>query len=128
MGNGKSTRIYSDSWLLGMARGKVKSPPSFLSSEATMDALIDPHTSWWNMHLIDLSFDPPEAQQIKSTHLCSIPQPNILIWPKENSGVYLVKFGYKALYDENLPNPILPLEVAAQKNCLAWDLEAKSTR
>ena len=102
MGDGKSTRIYGDSWLLGMIGGKVSSPPSFLSSEATVDALIDPHTGWWNVHLIDLCFYPAEAQQIKSIPLCSIPQPDILIWPKENSGVYSVKSSYKALCEENL--------------------------
>lgn len=116
MGDGKSTCIYGDSWLLGTAGGKVSSPPSFLSSEATVDALIDPHMGWWNVHLIDLCFYPPEAQQIKSIPLCSVPQPDILISPKENSGVYSVKFGYKALCEEDLQNPILPQEAAAQKS------------
>ena len=73
VGDGKHTRIYGDSWLLGTTGGNVSSPPFFLSSEATVDALIDPHTGWWNVHLIDLCFYPPEAQQIKSIHLCFVP-------------------------------------------------------
>ena len=78
VGDGRSTHIYCDSWLLGTVRGKASSPPSFLSSKATVDALINPHTGWWNVHLIDLCFYPPEAQQIKPIPLCSIPQPDIL--------------------------------------------------
>ena len=69
MGDGKSTRIYYDAWLLGMAKGKVSSPPSFLSLEAIVDALIDPHMRWWNVQLIDLCFYPPEAQKIKNPSL-----------------------------------------------------------
>lgn len=79
MGDGKSTRIYYDAWLLGMVEGKVSSPPSFLSSEVNVDALIDPHTRWWNVQLIDLCFYPLEAQKIKSIPLCSVPQRDILI-------------------------------------------------
>ncbi|KAK9991244.1 hypothetical protein SO802_026229 [Lithocarpus litseifolius] len=110
VGDGKSTRIYYDAWLLGTAEGKVSFPPSFLSSEATVDALIDPHTRWWNVQLIDLCFYALEAQKIKSIPLCSVPQPDILIWPKENSGVYSMKFGHKALCDEDSPNLVLPQE------------------
>ena len=43
---------------------------------------------------------PPEAQQIKSIHLCSIPQPDILIWPEVNSGDYSIKTDYKALQEK----------------------------
>nr|POF16666.1 hypothetical protein CFP56_67884 [Quercus suber] len=77
--------------------GKIVTPPSLLSREATMDCLIDPHSGWWNTHLIDLCFYPPEAKLIKSLPLCSTLQLDTLIWPKENSGNYSIKTGYKFL-------------------------------
>lgn len=91
------------------------SPPNLLSPEANVDTLIDSLTGWWNSHLIDLCFYPPEAQHIKSLPLCSTPQPDILIWPKENSGNYTVKSGYKALMESSTLESDKPVVSAAQK-------------
>ena len=52
---------------------------------------------WWNTHLIDRHFYPLDAKLIKSLPLCSIPQSDMLIWSKENTGTYSVKSGYKLL-------------------------------
>lgn len=54
-------------------------------------------SGWWNTHLIDLQFYPSNAKLIKSLPLCSIPQPDTLIWPKEKRGNYSIKSGYKLL-------------------------------
>ena len=62
-----------------------------------MAVLINPVSGWWNVHFIDRHFYPPDAKLIKSLPLCSTPQPDILIWPKEKSGNYSVKSGYKLL-------------------------------
>uniref|UniRef100_A0A7N2M7C9 Reverse transcriptase zinc-binding domain-containing protein n=1 Tax=Quercus lobata TaxID=97700 RepID=A0A7N2M7C9_QUELO len=48
-------------------------------------------------NLIDRHFYPPDAKLIKSLPLCSIPQSDVLIWPKEKTGTYSVKSGYKLL-------------------------------
>uniref|UniRef100_A0A7N2L779 RNase H type-1 domain-containing protein n=1 Tax=Quercus lobata TaxID=97700 RepID=A0A7N2L779_QUELO len=63
-----------------------------------MIVLINPVSGWWNVHFIDSHFYPPDAKLIKSLPLCSTPQPDILIWPKEKYGNYSVKSGYKLLY------------------------------
>uniref|UniRef100_A0A7N2MJM2 Uncharacterized protein n=1 Tax=Quercus lobata TaxID=97700 RepID=A0A7N2MJM2_QUELO len=62
-----------------------------------MAVLINPVSGWWNIHFIDRHFYPPDAKLIKSLPLCSTPQPDILIWPKEKSGNYSVNFRYKLL-------------------------------
>ena len=93
IGDGKTIRIFEDAWLLNSEGGRIVTPPTLLSREASMDCLIDPHSGWWNTHLIDLCFYPPKAKLIKSLPLCSTFQPDTLIWPKENSGNYLVKNG-----------------------------------
>lgn len=59
--------------------------------------LINPASGWWNTYLIDRHFYPPDAKLIKSLPLCSIPQSDMLIWPKEKIGIYTVKLGYKLL-------------------------------
>nr|POE48158.1 putative ribonuclease h protein [Quercus suber] len=59
--------------------------------------LIIPSSGWWNIRLIDRYFHPPNAKLIKSLPLCSIPQSDMLIWPKEKTGIYFVKSGYKLL-------------------------------
>ncbi|KAK7860326.1 hypothetical protein CFP56_039662 [Quercus suber] len=55
--------------------------------------LIIPASGWWNIRLIDRYFHPPNAKLIKSLPLCSIPQSDMLIWPKEKTGIYFVKSG-----------------------------------
>ena len=85
--------------MLNSEGGRIVTPPSLLFREATVDCFIDPHSGWWNTHLINLCFYPPEAKLIKSIPLCSTFQPNTLIWPKESSGNYSVKMGYKFLWD-----------------------------
>ena len=80
-----------------------------------MDCLINPHSGWWNTHLIDLCFYPPKAKLIKSLPLCSTFQPDTLIWSKENSGNYLVKTGYKFLCDTPDVDLIDSKEAMAQR-------------
>ena len=75
----------------------ISPPPTFLSTEATIDAIINSHLGWWNSYLIDLCFNPLEAQQIKSIPLCATPQLGILIWLKENNGANSVKKAYQTL-------------------------------
>ena len=99
IGDGKNIRIFEDAWLLNSEEGRVVSPPTILSTEAIVNTIIDPHSGWWNTHLIDLCFYPPEAKLIKALPLCSTIQPDTLIWPKEKSGNYSVKTGYKTLCD-----------------------------
>ncbi|KAL0017269.1 hypothetical protein SO802_004338 [Lithocarpus litseifolius] len=107
-------RIFHDSWL-NSPEGKVLSPQNLLAPDSTVDTLIDAQTGWWNTHLIDLCFYSPEAALIKSLPLCTVPQPDILIWPKENSGIYSVKSGYKCLMDFATLDIVRPTVSVAQK-------------
>ena len=127
VGDGKSIRIFHDSWLLNSLDGKVVSPQNSLAPDSTVDTLIDAQTSWWNTHLIDLCFYPPEAALIKSLPLCIVPQPDILIWPKENSGMYFVKSGYKCLMEIATFDTIRPIVSVAQKYFWKKHLETECT-
>ena len=111
VGNGKSIRNFHDSWLLNSLEGKVVSPQNFLAPNSTVDTI-----GWWNTHLIDLCFYPPESAFIKSLPLCTVPQLDILIWPKENSSTYSVKSGYKSLMEIATLDTVKPTVSAAQKS------------
>ena len=130
VGDGKSIRIFHDSWLLNSPVGKVVSSQNSLAPDSTVDTLIDAQTGWWNTHLIDLCFYPPEAALIKSLPLCTVPQPDILIWPKENSGMYSVKSGYKCLMELATLDTVRPIVSAAQtsfwKNIWKLNVPGKS--
>nr|POE64187.1 putative ribonuclease h protein [Quercus suber] len=80
-----------------MEGGRIATPQSDLGAEATVALLINRTSGWWNAHLIDRRFYLRDARLIKSLPLCSTPQPDILTWPKEKSGNYSVKSGYKLL-------------------------------
>ena len=125
VGDGKSIRIFHDSWLPNSSDGKVASPQNSLALDSTVDTLIDAQTGWWNTHLIDLCFYPPEVALIKSLPLCTVSQPDILIWPKENSGTYLVKSGYKSLMEVDTFDTIRPPILATQKSFwkIIWKLK-----
>ena len=98
--DGKNTRIFQDAWLPNLNDGRIIFHWALLASNATIDVLINPQSSWWNMSLIDQCY-PFDAHLIKSLPLCTTPQPNSLIWPVERNGHYLIKTGYKALCEES---------------------------
>ena len=115
VGDGKTIWLFKmlGYWTLLMVR--LHLPQVTLALEIIVDTISNPYTSWWNTHLIDLCFYPPEAQYIKSLPLCSTPQPNILIWPKEKSGHYSMKLGYKALTELSLSDLVRTEQLEAQK-------------
>lgn len=59
--DGKSTRIFHDAWLLNTDGGRILSPQNLLAIEAVVNTLINSAMSWWDTHLINLCFYPPEA-------------------------------------------------------------------
>ena len=73
IGNGLTTQIYHDYWLLGEGSGSVMSPISVLLADARVADLIDANSGWWNVYLLEMCFLPFEAQKIKSIPLCLTP-------------------------------------------------------
>ncbi|XP_075645306.1 putative mitochondrial protein AtMg00310 [Castanea sativa] len=72
IGDGTQIRIFNDNWLPHECDGKIISPPSIIPRNATVFALIDSGSCWWNSQLIDESFLPFETQKIKDIPLCAI--------------------------------------------------------
>ena len=68
-----------------------------MAREWTVSQLIDSDTGGWNHHLVESLFLPFEAQRIMAIPLCMSRQEGCIIWPRCNSGVYLVKTSYQML-------------------------------
>jgi hypothetical protein len=56
LGNGQRIRIWHDKWFPSSTDNRVHSPVQDLSQEATVDALLDPVSGWWNYDLIHSLF------------------------------------------------------------------------
>ena len=56
IGDGTSVKIFKDSWPLGSNSGRILSPVSVLSEDATVDQLVDSESRWRNTSLIDSIF------------------------------------------------------------------------
>jgi len=96
VGDGHHVKIFLDKWL-PIGEGVLVSSSGELHPEATVSKLINQVSGWWNVQLIDCCFHPPDATRIKALPLCSTPQPDVLIWPLEKSGKYLVKSSFRLL-------------------------------
>ena len=79
LGDGRSIKIYDDSWLPGKESAKVLSPRISALEGATVDCLIRPDTRTWDHGLIDQLFLWFEAQRIKAIPLCWSSQANSII-------------------------------------------------
>lgn len=87
VGNGGSITIYKDGWIPGTSSGRIVSPISGLGSEATVAKLIDQASGCWKSRVIEESFLPFEAQQIKAIPLCTSIQSDFLYWSLERNGI-----------------------------------------
>ena len=99
IGDGSSVKIFKDSWLPDVHSGRVLSPVSVLSEDATVDQLLDSESRWWNTNLVETIFIPSEAQQIKSIPVCHSAQKDFLFWPLSRTSMYQVHSGYHLLGD-----------------------------
>ena len=103
IGNGLSTKIWSDKWLPPPSSGKPLTPPCTLPHDACVSNLmLDVGT--WNKKLIDQIFCPGDAQLITSLVLSARRVDDKLIWSREKSGIYSVRSAYWLLCENIYAN------------------------
>ena len=95
IGLGKSIHIWGDNWLPKRHKAKIISPMGPGGDTALVSELIDPVNRTWRDEVIDRMFLECEAAVIKNIPLCRTIQDNVLIWPFNPDGEYLVKSGYR---------------------------------
>ena len=119
IGLGKSVYIWGDNWLPFKAAPNVVLPKVEGSGLTMVSDLIDPVYKGWNEDAIDRTFFAFEATTIKNIPLYRSIQDDVLLWPFNPDGVYIVKFGYRFLYDKQCRKKPSPFEVEVLK--LLWN-------
>jgi hypothetical protein len=72
----------------------VQSKPVLLDPNATVNALIDGDTHWWNLPLLDNLFTREEAQLILTLPVSMTSQEDTCIWRGTNNGSFSVRSAY----------------------------------
>ena len=115
IGSGDSIHIWGDNWLPIKAIPKLLSPFIEDSTITFVRDLIDQEQKVWREDVLENSFYPFEVSIIKNIPLCRTIQEDVLIWPFNPDGTYIVKSGYKFLYEEHLGRQPGPSENEALK-------------
>jgi hypothetical protein len=65
-----------------------------LPMDATVSAVVDPDSRWWNVPLIYSMFSKEEADCITVIHLSKYGQPDLQIWRGTSTGEFKVRSAY----------------------------------
>ena len=116
IGDGNSARIWHDNWLPTQRHRKVISPCSSLPPKSKVSQLINPHTKTWNLPFLKQIFIPYDVVAIQSIPLSHNPTLDVIIWPHNHDGVYLVHSSYHFLHQEETSTQPSPSNSDAQKS------------
>ena len=95
IGNGKSTRIWEDAWLLEGKEGKVESPKPPGCKVTKVSELISNFR--WKSTLIFRIFSSQEAGNILKIPISLTSRPDCYFWSHSKNGQYTVRSAYEAL-------------------------------
>ena len=97
IGDGRSTTIWGECWLLVKHSPKIVSPWIGALANAKVSALIDQEHKTWKEEVLDANLVSFEANMIKKIPLCHTDQADTLTWPFNPTREYTVKSGYTFL-------------------------------
>jgi hypothetical protein len=98
-GNGKSISIWQDRWIL-MPFTYSSVTKQVLDHDATISALIDNDTKWWNIPLLQQVFSLEEEMTIYQILVCLRQQCNRLMWFGMKNGDFYVLNAYHLAYGQ----------------------------
>ena len=103
IGNGKSTNIWEDAWLLEGKQGKVESPKPLGCTITKVSELISSFR--WKSPLIFRTFTPYEARNILKMPISVTNRPDCYYWRHGTTGKYTVRSAYEAFTaEDSMPN------------------------
>jgi len=100
IGDGRSTVIWGERWLLVKHSPKIVSPCTGALAGAKVCVFIDNEHRKWKDEVLDANLLRFEVDTIKKIPLCHTDQADTLTWPFTPMGEYTVKFGYTFLQHE----------------------------
>lgn len=95
MGNGSSTNIWNEKWIIDNSDGLIH-PLALVphSAPSTVDHLIDWETRTWNLEQINNFISYSEARSIEPTLMGDHSGTDCLVLPWTKNRTYSVKSGY----------------------------------
>ena len=94
VGNGAQICIWKDKWLPQRMTYMIHSSPIGLHPQATVSALINEDTRWWDSSLLDSMFSKEEVSIVQSIPVSMSNQEDRCIWRGTKDGHFTVKSAY----------------------------------
>ncbi|XP_074266422.1 uncharacterized protein LOC141589691 [Silene latifolia] len=100
IGNGLSTRVWHDAWLVGTQTERVLFPRVDGHDAMVVAELMNTTCSGWNTELISSLFLPFECERIKNIRVSELKPEDTWYWVAEKDGIFSVKPAYRRLAGE----------------------------
>lgn len=102
IGNGNSTKVWSESWLSTSSHLPICGPPKEIDRDLVVADLLVRDSVQWNRQKIE-SILPSVAHLIYQIFPSSLNAEDRFCWQRTKSGIYSVRSGYYAMIDESPP-------------------------
>ncbi|KAF8096828.1 hypothetical protein N665_0300s0005 [Sinapis alba] len=107
IGNGESTRIWSDSWIHPKTHLKPIGPVALQDKDLMVSDFLTRETKEWNNNCMETLL-PELAEHILSIKPSVLGTEDSYIWPLQQSGEYTVKSGYFSVHSfDSQSTPLL---------------------
>jgi ribonuclease HI len=104
VGNGQSINIWSDNWIHHQIGSKTWSPKPDNTDLQKVCDLFDPLNNTWKEDIIQQTFFPYEANQIRNIPLTYTMDEDVPRWLGTKDGEFTVRSGYYAIMEWNREN------------------------
>ncbi|KAG6625150.1 hypothetical protein CIPAW_16G076300 [Carya illinoinensis] len=101
IGDGASTEIWNDRWLLRQSIYRTPISVRFLQADTKVSNLISSSTNQWKRDLVYAMFSREEAECIVAIPLSPYPKPDRRVWRCTTSGEFSVKSAYHLLTEKD---------------------------
>jgi hypothetical protein len=101
VGDGRSIKVMTNSWLRGSANGRMCAPQSQGVYQISVNSLMIENERQWDVNKIMNLFSYDAAAQILAVPLVVEVQEDRLVWKEEQNGEYTVRSGYRLLMQEH---------------------------